>query len=521
MPRYPYNRLETWTWLEGPDGKKSQGPRPDLLWLHDVKSGPRLTMVQIQARIFLQWADSRFPAFYPAALLTAGVASPDALTREVRRVGAALLACCPPMTWAEHCEAMKRPPKDSKSPVLLLSRLLNGVMNLGPLIYSGDDRALFGDVDDDSDRDIDPFTQSYIRFSAPNAGATIRAALKHLRNSSRRPAMRPADTGDPLPEDAEFVQHRDAVSRRAWHTSLEEAMRLAVDELHAVVVADRFHIAVSGTKAAQRDFTAAFRYVCQMARSGRTFRASHWMKAATSLRDKALVWMQTEITHHVKSNQQTSKKITLNRAISFVVQYATLMQGSSRISTAVTPIRYLRDICAAIVGLDGPVPVDEDKVARATDHDRVAEVLAGMDRRVLSDGVFSGWRNVLDNDGDVIGQFIAEVATPKPPKAPQSVRWAKGEHIETLKKLWPTGTRITKGSLDDVFLNRCMVPLQMLGLAAQLPDDLWGRAKKLETAEREGLDVRGVKTLARYRGTKWIVNPLGAALAFATDHAGA
>lgn len=521
MPRYPYNRLETWTWLDSPDGKKSRGPRPDLLWLHDVKSGPRQTMLQIQARIFVQWADTRFPAFYPAALLTAGVASPDALTREVRRVGAALLACCPPMTLAEHREAMKRPPKDSKSPVLLLSRLLNGVMNLDSLIHSGDDKAIFGDVDDDSDCDIDPFTQSYIRYAAPNTGATIRMALKHLRNSSQRCATRPAETTGPIPEDAEFVQHRDAVSRRAWHAMLEEAMRLAVDELQTAVVADRFHIAVSGTKAAQKDFTAAFRYVCQMARSGRTFRASHWMKAATSLRDKAITWMETDITHHVKSNQQTSKKITLNRAIAFVVQYATLMQGSGRISNAVTPIRYLRDICAAIAGFDGRVPVDEDKVARATDHDRLAEVLAGMDRRVLSEGVFDGWRDVLEEDADVIGQFIVEVATPKPPKSPQSVRWAKGEYIKTFKKLWPTGKSISDGSLDDVFLNRCMVRLQMLGLAAQLPDDLWGRAKKLECAEREGRHAREGKTLARYRGTKWIVNPLGTALAFATDHAGA
>jgi hypothetical protein len=149
---------------------------------------------------------------------------------------------------------------------------------------------------------------------------------------------------------------------------------------------------------------------------------------------------------------------------------------------------------------------------------RFAEELAALDRLVLRDGVRDQWQTILRNDVEPVGRFLTAVVLPANRKHAQVRPWAQRDHIETFRKISPRGkSNRSEGSFEDVFLNHCLVPLQRVGLAAQIPADLWRRANELDAAERAGSDARKVRPLKTYISNKWILNPLGTTLALGTE----
>jgi hypothetical protein len=516
VPRYPYNRLGLWVPPEANDEHRDDLLRKELLRLHDVAPGPRLERLQRLAHIILAWADSRFPADYSPALLAAGSVSPGRLKRMLNRMVDAMLALAPPLPRGLHSERIKTMEQDN--PILIVSRLLNGLMAVRAIIAMEDDGEIFGGVEErEGDGVIDPFTKAYIRYATPETGASIRRALKHLRSEmGKRSAS--ADAKAKEANGAEAICHRDAISVRAWHHTLEEAMRLAVGKLKTVVRRNRFDGGANGTSATQRRFVAAVNALDTMARRRRGYTAGQWMKAASRLQADADEWIKKEMQNHVTGSRRESKKISLARSLAFVQQYAALMVGSRSISTAVTPLWYVRDICAALVN----VGVGEEKGKKepqraARSREEMRKILAYYDSRVVDAGLLEIWRKILGENAVTLGQFIADVTMPKDPRVAQTVRWAQGERFLYFTGLWPSAENNNDESLKDVFVNKCLTPLQRVGLAAQIPDDVWQRARELEANARDRDPGQKGKPLARYYSKKWIVNPLGAMLAEPPD----
>lgn len=514
MPVYPYNTLAAEDWLLNPSRRTSKALQSQLLWIHDVSRGPRLKQLQAHARIFVAWADSRFPAEPAAGLLASAAVSPDHLRRALKRVSNALLALAPPLSYAESRKAEHGYLQEH---VIPMSRLLNGLLCLDPILHVGDDGDIYGDADAD-DAIVDPFTAAYVRFATPDSGRAIRDVLKRLRAS--------AEIGGPRKKAGQLVQsatvspqYRDAISRHAWHAALEEAMRKAVEALNTFVVRKRFDIAASGTSSAQRKFVAACTHLLHMARDGKPLKPWRWARAAGLLQARAEAWLTRDIRHHVKGNQQTPARITLKRRLGFVAQYAALMEGSWRIAEVMTKVAYLKDVCGAIAGVDtGYTKASDPGMGSSPAYLRFAEELAALDRLVLRDGVRDQWQTILRTDVEPVGRFLTAVVMPANRKHAQVHPWAQRDHIETFRKISPRGkSNRSEGSFEDVFLNHCLVPLQRVGLAAQIPADLWRRANELDAAERAGSDAKKVRPLKTYISNKWILNPLGTTLALSTE----
>lgn len=517
MPVYPYNTLATSEWLLNPSRRTNKALREELLWLHDVKRGPRLKQLQAHARLFVAWASSRFPAEPAEGLLACATVSPDHLRRALKRVANALLALAPPLSLSDSKKAENGYLQEH---VIPMSGLLNGLMCLDPILHMGDDSGIYVDPDDgEDDTVIDPFTAAYVRFASPESGRAIRSALKRLRASAKTDGAR-RKVGPIAHSAAARMQHRDAISRRAWHAASEEAMRMAVESLNKFVVQKRFDVAVPGTSSAQRKFVAACTRLLHMARNGKPHKPWRWARAAALLQVRAEVWLTNDIRHHVKGNKQTPARITLKRRLGFVAQYAALMEGSWQMPAVVTKIEYLKDICYAIAGIDaGYRQGDDTRATQGPDYRRFAEELAALDGLVLRDGVREQWCEILrKEDLEPLGQFITDVVTPANARQVQSGPWNQSDRIETFRKISRRAkSNKSEGSFEDVFLNNCLVPLQRVGLAAQIPADLWRRANELEAAERAGSDVRKVRPLKTYISNKWILNPLGTTLALGAE----
>lgn len=293
---------------------------------------------------------------------------------------------------------------------------------------------------------------------------------------------------------------------------------MAVEALNTFVVHKRFDKAAPGTSSAQRKFVATSTRLLHMARNGKSIKPWHWARAAALLQVRAEEWLTKDMRHHMKGNKQTPARITLKRRLGFVAQYAALMEGSWQMTAVVTKVEYLKDICYAIADVNTGYAQGNDAVrGDGPAYHRFTAELAALDGLVLRDGVRDQWRSILRNDVEPVGRFITEVVTPSFQKDAQVGPWGQGHYIETFRKISPQGETNNDTSFEDVFLNHCLVPLQRVGLAAQIPADLWRRANELDAAERAGSDAKKVRPLKTYISNKWILNPLGTTLALGTE----
>jgi hypothetical protein len=288
---------------------------------------------------------------------------------------------------------------------------------------------------------------------------------------------------------------------------------MAVMDFYRFVVEEGYHRGRPGTSVVQRKFTSSCRYVRKLAQDRRQLRADSWMKATGWLLKNGRAWIDTEMTHHVKRNKRNPRQISIKRKLAFIGQYATLMQGSWQIASILTQVKYLRRICELIIGVDEPPLKPAGRRKQTKDHQRFAQELAAMDRLVLREGTRNDWSAALGDNGRAIGGFIAEVVTPSTSGKAQTAPWFSGEYIKTFRKFWASAGNNNDDSLEDVFVNHCLVPLQQLGLAAQVPDDLSRRASELEVAFREKGDLKEIKPLKTHVGKKWTLNPFGIVLA--------
>ena len=517
MPKFPYQRLETWGWLSSPAGKHASGSRPDLLWLHDLRSEPKACALRAEARVFVDWADSRFSLQYPQSLLTAAAIDPIALGQFLTRVSRTLLAIAPPLKWTRHREEIRKRcgPKRYETTI---SFLLNGVTQLEPMLSSGDDNDLFFARDTDGEAEtVDLFGLSYIRYAAPHTGRRIDAAIRHLRSSrSKLPAAKKNVSVDRLAYQRTYDD--EAGSRRAWQVVYEEAMRRAVDDLTTFVAKENFNVLDSKTPG-QRAFAGACKRIKHMADAHQRFTPSQWWAAARKLHETTEAWEASDIRRHVTRERRASKQIQLTRRVGFVVQYAALMRGNARLRSIAAQIMYLRDICEQIATILG----SSDEIPKGSPQKRskMLPVLAAYDRQVLEAGAEARWQRTLGEHAEAMGRFVESLVTPAHRGSGQSIPWTKGQILDLFRADWPGAKKLTPGSLDDLVVNKCLGPLQRLGLAAQIPEDLWSRAAAWDAAHRQGGDSKPTKPLRTHISKKWIVCPLAALLASRDPEQGA
>ncbi len=280
------------------------------------------------------------------SLLTAAAIDPIALGRFLKRVSRALLTIAPPLKWTQHKEEIKKRcgPKRYETTI---STLLNAVMQLEPMLSSGDDDDLFFARDTDGEAETaDPFSLSYIRYAAPHTGRRIDAAVRHLRSSGKKlPAAEKNASVDRLAYQR--TDDDEVGSRRAWQVAYEEAMRRAVDDLTMFVTKANFNLLDSKTRS-QRAFDGACERIKHMADADQRFTPGQWWAAARKLHEATEAWEASDMSRHVTREGRASKRIQLTRRVGFVVQYAALMRGNGRLRGMAAQVMYLRDVCEQI-----------------------------------------------------------------------------------------------------------------------------------------------------------------------------
>jgi hypothetical protein len=396
-----------------------------------------------------------------------------------------------------------------------LSWILEGAGSLVHAWTSGVYVDVFDEEGEDGlpQADVGPFAKAYCRYAVPDTAANDRRAWKRLRS----PVSERTNTGgkQSLPGS-----HVVSISRRAWHMALEDAMRTAVKDLHKFVVKEKFLRTLPQSTSLQKKFAASCRSLRQTAMRSRAVRAASWMKAARHLHANATAWMTSEMKNYVTRNDKTADMIALNRRLATILQYASLMQGNWEGTEVTAPVRHLRDICAALVGTlrDASLRKPSQKKTQSVTKNEGGSSgdprrLGMLDEGVLGKDQVDRWRVSLGDKAVVIGKVVAEIVRPTNGVKPQSGPWWRREYIDVFARHWPTAKNNKRGSLNDAFVNKCLTPLQGLGLAAQIPSDLWRRANELEAVILSGGEVRTVKPLKTSGSHKWILSPLAAVLA--------
>ncbi len=463
---------------------------------------------------FVEWADSRFFRDDPSVFLSAAVVSHGDLQQVLQQVVSELTKIAPRLPADEDKEVgrslIERITEE-------LSWILEGAESLAMAWMS----SVYGDVFDEEDddgllqADVGPFAKAYLRHVVGDTAANNRRAWWKLctqRGEQATVGVVKLLSGS----------QRSAISRRAWHLALEDAIRVAVTDLHEFVVKKRFLRVLPQSTGVQKKFAASCRMLRKASATKRSIRAASWTKASRVLHANVMAWMTSEMQNHVTRNKKTASKIALNRKLANILQYSTLMQGNWGGGEVTMQVRHLRDICAAIVGTlrGAPSPktgAEKKRVVKKKQggSSSVSRRLKMLDNEVLGKDQVDRWRQFLGDDAIAIGKVVAEIVHPRGGTKPQAAPWWKREYIGVFRKFWPTGENNNDDSLDDAFVNKCLTPLQGLGLAAQVPEDLWRRANELEGVMRAKGDLQKVKPLKTHIGKKWIVNPFG--LVLATD----
>jgi hypothetical protein len=204
-----------------------------------------------------------------------------------------------------------------------------------------------------------------------------------------------------------------------------------------------------------------------------------------------------------RSARQMERKAFLRR-IGVVSQYAHLASGNGRYPHLVEVLeglgvfaRALReDVVALLPRSETPQP----------DEAGMQEIVHQLNRLIIEPDMFKRWRKVLGKASRRIGGIIDAIIVDSPLQDPP---WTPGDMVTVLNRRGLLKRGGQKRDTKSEEIREALFSMQQLGLAIQAPwDYIAGRKPDVPTR-------KGKKGVAfEHKGLPWLVNPLGAVLAY-------
>lgn len=439
---------------------------------HSLGGPKNLRNLQRLADFFGAWAASRFRTDCPSMFLAAASVTPDGLRRLLRQVTSAICHQAPPLHSRQRCHPHDLPPRKDRV-YWHVCQTLNGFVLLDETFNNRN----WG-----------------IQAAAPSISSkvnrdTVRLAAARSRKQGQTDALFDEINGGALDCDRR---------KRAMH----EGLRMAVQSLEDFLENDLCDRPCPRNNPIHSGFIRAVRRVVAASRRLKNSGSVHgFIRDADAMRAVSEGWIETCLPWQKRGRiANQAKARSLRRHVAYVCQYGHLLAGNEVLDDLVNAVVALRLLCEALVTRLKKLP---GRKQMAPKRPLPPWLFKRYDAEVLKSGLVYGWRQALKDTAKPVGAFSRTLA-----KRRISGTWTRGEYVDLayvekgggVQRIGD-GKRLSaksKRRLLDAFVEDMLVPMQAVGLAAEVPwDYLWANARDPK------VPVKG------HEGKKWVANPFG------------
>jgi hypothetical protein len=462
--------------------------------------------LQRVAQTYLEWVDTRLKPTCPSVFLAAGSVSEDGLRTLLREVTQEVFQIAPPQESASAVGCDAAASRDQQA-LFAVWQVLNGFVLLEEAVLghyrpglrrtgqTALERAGLARKPLVSISERDRVVESAVPgLAQERAAAFIRlltAQYRRKKGASGRGVLVGAEAG----------RVGTSISR---HRVLYEALFRAVEELGDKFITDLLSpVKVHGACGQKELVKVVMDTFSTISRHQNVMRLDEVVEAVGNLRAESETWIAKSLVKQNRGhvvNQRLGK--TLRRHVAYVSQYCWLLLGNRYTDDVIDAAIQLRTLCDALSKALLKLP----GIAKPS-KDANTDALVKCDNTVLRAGLVSHWHATLGERAGLVGKFCKHQARV------QKDTWLVQDQLEVFESIRKSvaGTaargRVSRKPVSDrrrceAFVEDLLVPMQSVGLAAQVPwDSLWQR---LEDPSGE---------LTGHVGKKWVVNPFGLQLA--------